>query len=178
MFIKKYENYSLKDIRGYEKLKELVKKPLDKGVFLYGENGTGKTLFMNTFLREIFAEKRKKGITSFSTDLTNITELVSAYLKRDRTDEYQKLLNVTVLGIDDVADVYLQGNSAELVSAALNYTLRQRFYIEKTTWLTTDIRLSEFKKKFGNRLYDFLAQACYFVEVSGNSKRERQILKL
>lgn len=139
----KWSKMSFEDVNGLQEEREFLDQYKDghRWVMLRGENGCGKTMMMNLYFIE-FLKMRK---TSYVVYFPRLIELFKAGWGGD--SRFQALVNADFLGIDDVGKGFMMegGASKELVVACLDYTLRVRYDNGKPTWMTTNLKMGDFK---------------------------------
>lgn len=144
----------------------------EKGIFIYGTVGTGKTITMKMFsvLTNFYNMKNKFNIISSLQITQNYAALGDKYL-----NEYIEQTADKNLLIDDVGTeeniVANYGNKKDVVKEFLY----QRYYCfqahKRVTHITTNLPPGVFGDSFGDRLKDRFYEMFTIVKLTGESKR-------
>lgn len=140
-------------------------KASERGLILYGTNGTGKTMLMNLSMKYFLLEEKKE------VQVVDFRALVSAYTKswgKEPSDELETYLNVKYLGIDDIGKEFKGGDiSRELAVTTLDHVLRYRFQRLRPTWITMNLELKEVKEYYNEHISSLLKRCCDAVKIEG-----------
>lgn len=178
----KYFDKNLDFLTGYEKLLKLDFG--QKGLFLSGKHGVGKTAFMNLYFKHVIDESLKAERKDRKTvRIIKLHDLIELYLTRNKNKEFNVLADsIDFVGIDDIDDVCLLGNAKEMNIMTLNYFVRRRFENNGlTTWFTSNTDFDDLVKTFGMgygfKFMSFLKESTYIVQKTGNDFRDNFIEK-
>lgn len=146
------------------------KASLEKGLYIYGSVGTGKTTFFE-LLKKTGKSLHEKG---FQTDLTfrNIScgNFVQQFMSMQK---HQMQFDINAyyknrLYIDDLGVEQLCFNSYELIGDILF----ERYRNSARTWITTNLNFNQFAERYGKRLEDRFQKMFNVIEWKGKSFRD------
>lgn len=143
-----------------DKTKEAIQKAIDedKGLFIYGDTGTGKTY-------TIYALSLRK------SNVNNFIELLIEYRDYMQKGFYYEnlteLLNQDYLFIDDIGSE----KTSDFVIEFLYMIVNKRYENMKRTVFTTNLTLEDFKNRYGDRILSRIAEMCILLELKGEDKR-------
>lgn len=164
------------DAKAHRELAEYccrLEKKDARGLFLFGHCGTGKTLFMQRFIRE---------------RLLTATDIMGGYLKSGLTQEWEEWVHghyideavrlpVKPLVIDDLgAEPTCRrfGETREI----LEHVLSARYLYWKDngvkTYVTSNLTGQQLDDKYGRRITDRLREMCFVIKFDGKSARANQ----
>jgi DNA replication protein DnaC len=143
---------------------------IQKGLYIYGSVGTGKTTFFD-LLKQTGKTLYKKGVKSDLTyrDIScgNFVQLFMRSQKRelnfDLNPYYKHRLYIDDLGVEQLCF-----NSYELIGDILF----ERYRNNARTWITTNLDVLEFSKRYGKRLEDRFQEMFNVIEWSHESYRD------
>ena len=144
---------------------------LNKGLFLYGNVGVGKTYILNAFNKYAKRIKidDKKGFTSFKA--TSVETLILKQSK-DILSTNENLL-VDEIGIEKDFKVLVFGTSASnYIDLVLMELYADKFLKGKKIHITSNFTPKEIDVKYNRRLTDRFIEMFNFVEVRGKSRRK------
>jgi DNA replication protein DnaC len=134
----------------------------DKGFLIYGNNGTGKTLLMETFIK-IISELAGKNFTIFNS------RILREQLIEDKN--LMKFLENRPLYIDDLGKENLFANNYGIKETPVMDLLALRYDKHALTFITTNNDLQYFAENYGVSLADRMKEMFNFFEMKGESKR-------
>lgn len=144
------------------KIQEAIKHAVDenKGIFIYGATGVGKTYFCHALANS------KRGI--FVQNFVSLLSEFRDYMQKGFYFEKMKeLCNEDYLVIDDIGAEKVTDFVLEFL-----YTITNRRYENlKRTIFTTNLSLSEFQERYGDRILSRLSEMCIMVELKGKDRR-------
>lgn len=144
-----------------EVFKEAIKKALeeDKGLFIYGNTGVGKTYAMHALTR------------INGGDVENFVSLLSEFKdyfnKGDYFGNLKMLTSKDRLFIDDIGAEKM----SDFVQEFLYLIINRRYENMKRTVLSTNLTLDDFRERYGDRLLSRIAEMCLLVELKGEDRR-------
>jgi DNA replication protein DnaC len=144
-----------------EDLKALVKKSIteEKGLFIYGNTGVGKTYFLHGLAKPKNAQVR------------NFTELLvefrDAMNKGHYFDSIKDLTQEDYLFIDDIGAEKLSDFVVEFLYLIVN----KRYENMKRTVFATNLTVEDFIEKYGERIMSRISEMCILHELKGEDKR-------
>lgn len=121
-------------------LSDYINKPTNKGFYLYGNEGIGKSTIMGFLIRCLVIKGYKCGFIHFPTFLM---DLKSSFGNEGVNSSIELMKNLDYLVIDDVGGENVTPWSRdEILSAVLAYRLQN----EKATFFTSEYSLEKLKK--------------------------------
>ena len=144
-----------------EDLKNLIQKAIeeDKGIFIYGNTGVGKTYFL-----EAIANAKRANPENF---VALLVEFRDAMQKGSYFEKLQDFTNKEYLFIDDIGAEKL----SDFVLEFLYLVVNKRYENMKRTILATNLNLKEFEERYGERILSRIAEMCVIHELAGDDKR-------
>jgi DNA replication protein DnaC len=156
------------DYEGEDNLEKVVshmRNRLDRGLILYGTNGTGKTMLLNLAMKDLLLSKQG------TVHVIDFRHLVSAYTdswNKEGGEKMQEILNCNFLGIDDIGKEFKGGDiSRELAITTLDYVIRYRFQRKRPTWITMNLQLKDVKTYYNEHISSLLKRCCDAVHIDG-----------
>ncbi|MDR0847318.1 MAG: primosomal protein DnaI [Lactobacillales bacterium] len=161
-------------------VKNFDRSKLNKGLYLYGSYGTGKTYLMGAIANSL-AEKGIESTLVFTTNL--IEEMNKRMFSQDKNDlpEYvERLRRVDVLMLDDIGAERVSDWVIKQLFDILNY----RYQEELATCFTSNLTLNQLEERFikdnkdgsdtvsARRLMERIRVLAREVELSGADRRE------
>jgi DNA replication protein DnaC len=141
-----------------------------KGLLLYGDAGTGKTLFLTAMFKPQQFPSASEVVDAFRE---NEGDWRRTWFVLCRTSE-SKPRNECPLFIDDLgtepAGVYF-GERRDVIAEAIAARWNDWTANRARTYLTANLTLREIEQRYGRRVTDRLADMCEFVEFKGESQR-------
>lgn len=178
----KWQESSFKDFVNCEPAKDRVLHYLGKlkeaqedgvGLYLWGANGTGKSMLMNLAFKEIIITHRKS-VRIFSMDQLVSFFTDSWYSSEARHELRDVLLKVDFLGIDEFGENLKKGGTdylPDVVKNALESILQVRIQSGKPTWIASNTEPKYVKDIFSEDVASLLKEACLPVQVTGTDYR-------
>ena len=121
-------------------LSDYINRPTNKGFYLYGNEGIGKSTIMGFLIRCLVIKGYKCGFIHFPTFLM---DLKSSFGNEGVNSSIELMKNLDYLVIDDVGGENVTPWSRdEILSAVLAYRLQN----EKATFFTSEYSLEKLKK--------------------------------
>lgn len=157
----RYENADIKNLpKGLQDAIESIKEKPGKGIFIYGNAGTGKTyaIYAMSMHYDIKVENWVEVLEDIKTRMTYnqaVGDLIDSITAEKK------------LAIDDVGAEKQTEYSQEKFYMIVNrmYNKMHRLFI------STNLTLPEFQEKYGERLFSRVAEMCEIVELTGEDKR-------
>ena len=147
-----------------EKLNKAVKNK--KGVYLYGQAGTGKTYILYAMLKYM----RAYGLMCTLWNLPEKLARLKSFYSKDGsgedgiTDEIQ--IN-NYLFIDDFGAEKVTEWNSEIMYRLINY----RYENMLQTYFASNLSLQELAERSGDRIASRIAEMCDIIEIGGEDKR-------
>jgi DNA replication protein DnaC len=139
------------------------------GFFLYGANGTGKTLLMNCAFKQLIKSGYTVRIISMSS---LITEFSNSWYDKEAKRALNRMLRKThFLGIEEIGKEFRSQNS-DLGIVALDHILRIRVQMNLPTWITSNKEPSSLASFYTEDIASMLRQHCVSLQVKGADFRK------
>jgi len=138
-------------------------------LFLFGPNGSGKTLLAVSVLKEAL----RQGFSAQMSSLGGIIEATTAgwYNSTKKEVFESKIKNVDFLLIDDIGKEYkAKGNN--LVEVAFDNLIRYRSFRNKPIIFTSNTKLQELNTTYGQSVSSLLIGKCIAIRVAGDDYRK------
>lgn len=144
-----------------EELKSAVAKAIEenKGIFVYGNTGVGKTHFCHAI-----ANTKKVPVENFIELLGEFKDYIQRGCYHERI---KSMCDSDYLIIDDVG----AEKTSEWVHEFFYTVINKRYENMKRTVITTNLQLDAFKERYGDRILSRLAEMCVVVELQGEDLR-------
>ena len=144
------------------------------GLYLWGSNGTGKSLLMNSSFKELILKGQKVRIYSMDEIVDKFTS--SWYSDEDKKELDNVLRNIDFLGVDEFGkNVDKDGNPIylpELVKRVMESVIRFRVQMHKPIWFASNTDPKFVKDVFSEDVASLLREAVVPVCVRGGDFRK------
>jgi len=174
---KKWHNKEFSDFTNDEEALGVVKKYLKNtsemlkmgsGLYLWGANGTGKTMLMNLAFKDFIRKGYKVRILSMDEAVDQYTS--GWYSESSRREFMDSMLKASFLGIDEFGknDVALP----DLVKRVMESVLRYRVQSNLPIWIASNTEPQNVKNIFSEDIASLLNEAVLGVCVRGEDYRK------
>lgn len=162
-----HENYK-------KEIKKLVKQEVQENVILNGNNGMGKTMLMNLAMKDFLH-------MGYDVYVLDFREFVKQYTLSWRgAGNWEALMNCDYLAIDDIGKEFKGSSdvSRDLAITALDVALRHRFQRKLSTWITSNLMLSEIKEIYGEHISSLMKRSSVSIAFEGEDYGDRLFKKI
>ena len=158
------------------------KKYKEKGLFLFGKVGVGKTYDIYALTKSLLKENMDVQVFNLPRLLNVIRASFSKQeVYNEDADDYsyafvkdmsdiEKLINVEVLMIDDIG----AEKPSDWVAETLYHLINSRYEKMKTTIFTSNLNLDELAERINHRIITRIADMCDICEKDGENKRIKE----
>jgi DNA replication protein DnaC len=169
---RRYENAHMGDVpaKWQETFFELMP---NRGAYLYGSPGVGKTYSLCAIARELITEGHSVRRVVWERLMLDIRNTYKSNQKSER-DLLQPLIDCDVLIIEDV------GTTTSLESMESDFSLRtlltildSRLEACKPTWFSSNKSVEQLATTFDDRIASRLCEHCKIILLSGKDKRKK-----
>lgn len=130
----------------------------DKGLFIYGNTGTGKTY-------TLYALAKNRGeVDNFVSMLVEYRDYMQKGCYFDRLTD---MTRQKYLFIDDIGSEKLSDFVVEFLYLIVN----KRYENMGRTVFSTNLSLEKFGERYGDRILSRISEMCVLVELQGNDRR-------
>lgn len=177
--LEEFWGLSLDDYEGSEEVLDTIEKYInnldnarDEGicVFLYGNNGTGKTFLGVEILKQAIREGYSAQFTSLGGIIQQLTD--GWYDDKQRVKYEERVKNVDFLMIDDVGKEK-RVNKNQLVAMTFDNLIRYRSFRNKPMILTTNSDIGSIESEYGKSVKSLLYGKFIPVKVFGEDYRKK-----
>lgn len=177
-------NFFISYFFNHQKIKEM-KGFTRKGIYIYGNIGTGKSFFFEILesLYQDLESKNNKTLDSIRIKTINTIELVDQFrsqlsrlgqLASNDQTLYQKHTKGSIHFEDLGAEIKINhfGNQIEVMSDILQLRYSRLYKTKCKTFITSNLTPEQVRKRYGERVYDRMFQLFNFLELKGESRRK------
>jgi len=168
--LKKVENY-------LHKIKEAEKDGI--GLYLYGSNGTGKSMLLNTLFMELIKRKRTVFVLSIDELVSKVT---SSWYSKEEEESLINFRKVDFFGIDEFGkNLDKDGNPRvipDLVKRIVESTIRYRVQMNKPICISSNTDVAYVGKVFSEDIASLLNEAVLPIRVTGEDFRKKIQVKM
>ena len=149
-------------------------KKTGTGLFLYGENGIGKTHLMMCALKELM----ELGYTTQVITMgTLITKFASSWYNSEESIEFKRhIQSVHFLGIEEIGKEYKSGTN-DLALMVLDSVVRYRLQNNAPVLFTTNLSPKAIENKYSGDIASMLCESCIPIHVTGIDMRPKILSK-
>jgi len=168
-----------KTSQAIQKYAEKYNRKENKGIYLHGSVGTGKTYSMCALAIDLLAQ-------GYDVQMFNLPRLLniirSSFTKEKVLDDksgdtsyafihnmsdIEQIANVEILIIDDIG----AEKASDWVAETLYHLINTRYESMKTTIFTSNLSLSELSERIGDRIVSRIVEMCEIYKLEGKDKR-------
>lgn len=162
---KRYENVKYEDVP--MPVKELLKDLSNKGLYIYGKVGTGKTHIAYSIYKKS-NEKMEECLIYNTTELLHGLRQDINKLASDKWNDDQRIMNFPkIVILDDIGSEKISDWVAELFYLVIN----KRYENMYPTIFTSNLPIKDLAERIGNRTTSRIIEMCNIVELGGEDKR-------
>lgn len=161
----------------FENLEMVNNFSLKKGILLIGNTGSGKTILMESFQKMKFINNCFR--TDYCSDLPDDYKLKRQDLLKKTTSYYKSDGTFNNVYYDDLGDEEIVNDYGSYVEVMDKIIVRRnRMWVFKNvkSHLSTNLPLSEIKKRYGDRVYGRLIQQSNIIYLGADEKSKNRRL--
>lgn len=166
----RYKNAKTQDLE--KKLRDLLKAnfnseigEFEKGIFLTGKTGTGKTHALHAIRNHCV--DHKEDCSKVENWVEVLFELKEKMSKGFLSDTIKSITDKPIVFIDDIG----AEKQTEWGQEMLYLIINRLYEAEKILFLSTNLSFEEFSEKYGDRLTSRICGMCEMKEIIGEDKR-------
>jgi len=137
------------------------------GLYLYGDNGVGKSLLLNCAFKELIKQEYRVRIISMPTLITLFTAGWSD--SSERKNLVRVLQSADFLGIEELG----KGTKTDLGNLVLESVIRYRNQMKKPIFITTNSAPSTITTTYSKDVASMLNECCVELHVEGKDYRKQ-----
>ena len=145
-------------------LNKIYSEKLCKGIYLYGDHGTGKTFIMSLFSKKYSKPDVKENI-AFMDSSTELKDLLDLYFrdKNDFNNALDKIIKCDLLVLDNFGDEYKNELIRDIILFPI---LNERYRNKKLTCFISNYNLQDIKMMYSLKEYNSpkARQLCELIE--------------
>jgi len=146
--------------------------PDNKGLFLWGKQGVGKSYAMAALMREFILKGSNIARISYEMLCLQLRDTYKPRSPRTELDVVNPLLIVDKLFIEDVGTTVSAGQQeSDFSLRTFLVLLNQRLEACKPTFITTNKNIEELGRSFDQRVASRLQEACEIIHLTGEDRR-------
>lgn len=147
-----------------------MRNPKKRGLLLCGQCGNGKTTLMYA-LKNLINHLQIRDNYGKPYEMWSVEALELVRMRTEKKEAFDKYKDVPMLAIDDVGleptEILSYGNVINPIVELLSHRYNKQF----TTVITTNLKPSEIRQKYGDRLADRFNEMMTTIIFKGNSFR-------
>jgi DNA replication protein DnaC len=149
----------------------------------YGNNGTGKSFLSIEILKSAIKKDLSVQFITFAELLEKVKDSFDSESEEFQQYYKEKILDVSILDIDNLGAEYSPKNNTEFPSYRLELLMRYRHRNCLPTIITTNLQPKEFTEIYGSSVNSLISNRSMFIGVFGedfrlkNNKQWESILK-
>ena len=151
---------------------------LHKGLYIYGANGTGKSLFFEV-LENLYKRVLHKSIAVKTHNVLVIVDSYKKYLSNSNLAQNDKtpfqFYSTSTIHFEDLGQeqrINHWGNKVDVIDELLCTRYLEFRKKRMNTYITSNLTLEDIKKRYSPQLYDRFFEMFNFIELSGKSRRK------
>jgi len=162
-----------------QKYAEKYDRKENRGIYLYGSVGSGKTYSVCALAIDLLAQGYdvqmfnlprllniiRSSFTKESVSNESTGNISTAFIHN--TSNVEQLTEVEILIIDDIG----AEKASDWVAETLYHLINTRYENLKTTIFTSNLNLSELSDKIGDRIVSRIAEMCEVFKLEGKDRR-------
>lgn len=146
--------------------------PDDKGLFLWGQPGCGKTHSCCAFAKYLWSQGWDVARINYEMIALQIRHTYKSGSMTSELDVIQPLLTIGKLIVEDVGTIVSAGQQeSEFSLRTFLVLLDQRIEHCLATFITSNKPIEELTRSFDERIASRIRQACEVVQIRGRDKR-------
>ena len=146
---------------------------LNKGLFLTGDYGTGKSVILKGIIK--FIDRYYSHdylINGISNPMLILSWDMANYFMSGNEIMINKMKTTSILAIDELGYEPLEVNYYGSICKPFAEIIMQRYQRRRCILISTNLTMEDIKIIYGGHIYDRLCQMVYVIEFRGNSKRK------
>lgn len=137
-----------------------------KGFMITGNFGQGKSLVLNCLFKQLVDMRKPCLLVPFTNVVRDYVAIFDG-----RSGNFDSLLNVQYLGIDDVGKELGTAGTKNLATAALDKLLSYRGQRKRPTMFTTNFSGKQIAEKYSDGIASLIKEFCTIVVFTGDDFR-------
>ena len=147
-----------------KKIKEYLQNTIDKGLFIYGSVGVGKTHLTFAVVRRVI------DILGSEAKVFSVPRMIADYKDSNFDDRIITKAEIIPIAVfDDLGSEYISEMSRELITRIID----QRLIYNRLTFITSNLNPKMIGEKIDVRLISRIKALTYSIEITGEDKRNK-----
>lgn len=162
---KRYENVKYEDVP--DQIKGFLKDIQNKGIYIYGQVGTGKTHIAYSVYKKAIEQQGQILFYNTTELLHDLRQDINKPINERWNDDEKIMKNQGIVILDDIGAEKISDWVAELFYLIIN----KRYENMYPTIFTSNLPIKNLAERIGDRTVSRIVEMCNICELTGEDKR-------